>query len=148
MGEQSLNASPIDRFYRLDDVAEAALDAGEFDKAGEYAQELLEVAPEYKSNWNYWNAMHNGNLILGRVALRRGNLEIACDHLLRAGETRGSPQLNSFGPDMALARELLEYGRHEVVIRYFDLCARFWETGRDRLRSWRSDVEQGRVPEL
>jgi tetratricopeptide (TPR) repeat protein len=148
VGEQSLNVSPIDRFYRLDDVAEAALEAGEFDKAGGYAQELLNAATEYKSNWNYGNAMHNGNLILGRVAIRRGDLAKAGEYLLRAGETRGSPQLNSFGPDMALARELLENDQHDVVIRYFDLCARFWEAGRDRLRSWRSDVEQGRVPEF
>jgi tetratricopeptide (TPR) repeat protein len=148
MGEQSLNAPPIDRFYRLDDVAEAALEAGEFDKAGAFAQELLDAAPKYESNWNYGNAIHAGNLVLGRIALQAGDLQKAGEYLLKAGETRGSPQLDSFGPDMSLAKELLENGQRDVVAKYFDLCERFWEMGQDRLRSWRRDVEQGRVPEF
>jgi tetratricopeptide (TPR) repeat protein len=148
MGEESLNAPPVDRFYRLDDVAEAALEAGELDKAGAYAQELLDAAPKYESNWNYGNAIHDGNLVLGRIALQAGNVQKAGEFLLKAGETRGSPQLDSFGPDMRLAKELLENGQRDVVVKYFDLCGRFWEMGQDRLRSWRSDVEQGRVPEF
>jgi tetratricopeptide (TPR) repeat protein len=148
LGEQSLNASPIDRFYRLDDVAEAALEAGEFVKAERYAHELLADAPKYESNWDYGNAIHNGNLILGRLAVQNGNLEEACEYLLKAGETRGSPQLGSFGPNMDLARELLEHGQREVVIKYFESCERFWEMGQDRLRNWRVDVEQGRVPDF
>jgi tetratricopeptide (TPR) repeat protein len=148
MGEQSLNTSPIDRFYRLDDVAEVALEAAEFDKAGAYSQELLDTAPNYESNWNYGNAIHNGNLILGRIALQSPDLQRAGEYLLKAGETPGSPQLDSFGPDMSLAKELLETGQRSVVIKYFDLCARFWESGQDRLRRWRVDVEQGRVPDF
>ena len=148
MGEESLNAHPIDRFYRLKDVAKAALEAGELNKAGTLAQELLDVAPKYESNWNYGNAIHAGNVVLGRIALQAGNLQEAEKYLLKAGETRGSPQLDSFGPDMSLARELLEKGQRDVVVKYFDLCARFWEMGQDRLRSWRKDVEQGRVPEF
>lgn len=148
MGEQSLNAPPIDRFYRLVDVAEVALEACEFDKARAFAHELLEIAPRYESNWNYGNAIHAGNLVLGRLALQAGNLQKAGEYLLRAGETRGSPQLNSFGPDMRLAKELLENDQRDVVVKYLDLCSRFWEMGQDRLRSWRRDVEQGRVPEF
>lgn len=148
MGEQSLNTSPLDRFYRLDDVAEVALEAAEFDKAGAYSQELLDTAPNYESNWNYGNAIHNGNVILGRIALQSRDLQRAGEYLLKAGETRGSPQLGSFGPNMNLVKELLEIGQRSVVIRYFDLCAGFWESGQDRLRRWRVDVEQGRVPDF
>jgi tetratricopeptide (TPR) repeat protein len=148
MGELSLNAPPNDRFYRLKDVAEAALEAGELDRAGKFAHELLDAAPEYESNWNYGNAIHAGNVVLGRIALQAGDLQEAGEYLLKAGETRGSPQLDSFGPDMSLAEELLQNGQRDVVVKYFDLCARFWEMGQDRLRSWRRDVEQGRVPEF
>jgi hypothetical protein len=108
----------------------------------------LASAPRYESNWNYGNAIHKGNLLLGRLALRVGDLVSASEYLLKAGETRGSPQLNSFGPNMTLAKELIENGQREAVIRYFDLCAKFWGTGQDRLRSWRWDVEQGRAPDF
>jgi tetratricopeptide (TPR) repeat protein len=147
-GEQSLDASPIDRFYRLGDVAEAAFEAAIYGKAEAYTRELLASAPRYESNWNYGNAVHKGNLLLGRLALRVGDLVSASEYLLKAGETRGSPQLNSFGPNMTLAKELIENGQREAVIRYFDLCAKFWGTGQDRLRSWRWEVEQGRTPDF
>lgn len=148
MGEQSLNASAVDRFYRLGAVAKTALEAMEVDKAGTYAQQLLNVAPNYESNWNYGNAIHNANVILGRIALRVGDLQKAGEHLIFAGKTPGSPQLNSFGPDMILAKELLEHGQRDVVLQYFNLCMNFWEMGRDQLRSWIENVEQGRVPEF
>jgi len=38
--------------------------------------------------------------------LKEGKVEDAKHYLLEAGKTPGSPQLNSFGPDMSLAEEL------------------------------------------
>ncbi len=126
-------------------AAKAAFEAGDLDGARSYALELLE-APD-KSSWNYGNAVHQGNLILGRLALKAGDVEQAKLHLTEAGKTTGSPQLNSFGPNMMLAKELLERDERQVVLDYFTLCGEFWPR-HDRLEAWATDVEAGRIPDF
>ena len=68
--------------------------------------------------------------------------------LIAAGRTPGSPQLNSFGPDMTLASELLELGESEVVLGYFSLCSEFSRMDRGRLETWTALVEGGATPDL
>ena len=97
---------------------------------------------------NFANLLHNTHVLLGRVALRDDNLELAKHHLLEAGKTPGSPVLNSYGPDMILARELLEKGEKETVLQYFELCRKFWKTGRERLDLWVKAVEEGKTPDF
>lgn len=146
--ERSL-ASTVDereRSYKLKYLAKAAFEAGDMKKARAYATELLNKA--IQNNWNYGNAVHHGNLILGRLALKSGDLEKAKEHLIEAGKTPGSPQLNSFGPNMTLAKELLEKGEREIVIEYFQLCAKFWKMRRDRLEKWTSIVKEGGIPDF
>jgi Flp pilus assembly protein TadD len=144
--EDALKAmkAEIERSALLQYVAVVALDAGELKKAEAYATEMLTKASSHKSDWNYGNAVHHGNLILGRLALGSGDLAKAKKHLIEAGKTPGSPQLNSFGPNMTLAKELLKKGEKEIVLEYFQLCSKFWK--RDRLKQWTDEVEKGRVP--
>lgn len=143
-----LEAAPNDqkRFYALREAAKSAFDAGELEIAREYAGELLEMAPSYERDWNYGNAIHDGNMVLGRYFLHQGESERAGDLLLEAGRTTGSPQLNSFGPNMSLARDLLEDGESEVVLEYFELCRNFWSSGERSLDRWSRQVEKGNMP--
>jgi len=134
------------RYYMLADVAEMALLAGDPEKAKKYSTELLNAAVEATPDWNYGNAVHHGNLILGRVALSEGDIDAAERYLLKAGKTPGSPQLNSFGPNMMLARTLLEAGRKEAVIEYLRLCGKFWKKG--ILEDWIEVIEEGGMPEF
>ncbi|MBA7673155.1 hypothetical protein ES703_81343 [subsurface metagenome] len=140
----------INRFYMLDKLAKAAFESGDVKKARAYATELLNKAAQYRNKWNYGNAIHHGNLILGRLALKSGDLEKAKEYLIKAGKTPGSPQLNSFGPNMTLAKELLEKGEKEVVIKYFQLCANFWKRKRhrERLKNWTSIVKKDGIPDF
>ena len=46
---------------------------------------------------------------------------LANAYLLAVGRTPGSPQLNSFGPNMALAAELLQKEVRDTVLQYFEL---------------------------
>ena len=134
--------------HALHGLATTAFDAGEVAKAKGYATSLLEsVKPEAES-WNYGNALFDAHTILGRVALEGGDAASAAEHLLEAGKTPGSPQLNSFGPNMILAQSLLEKGERDVVLRYFDLCGKFWVLGKDRLDRWSGDVKAGRKPDF
>ena len=127
-------------------LPEAAFEAGEIAKAAAYATQLLNEAATYRTSWNYGNAIHQGNLVLGRIAVREGRLADAVKFLHASGETPGSPQLNSFGPNMTLARDLLEQGRTQAVLDYFALCRVFWKMDAGRLDAWTEDVHQGRVP--
>jgi tetratricopeptide (TPR) repeat protein len=145
--EQALAATTDEsqRFYLLGDVAKAAVAAGDPAKAKQYATELLTLADRIQ-DWNTGNAIHHGHLVLGRVAVMEGNLELAGQHLLKAGETKGSPQLNSFGPNMTLAKDLLERGQKDPVLAYLDLCSKFWKDR--RLGKWKQQVQAGQMPDF
>jgi hypothetical protein len=68
--------------------------------------------------------------------------------LIAAGKTPGSPQLNSFGPNMALAKDLLEKSETEIVFEYFELCSKFWKDRRGQLEQWTKEIKNGHVPDF
>lgn len=129
----------------LTELAKTAFRAGQLEKSREYAESMLGVD---QLDWNEGNRIHYGNLTLGRIALLEDDINEAKARLIAAGETPGSPQLNSFGPDMTLAKELLQRGESEVVLRYFSLCSEFWELGQEELQAWTAEVEEGGVPDF
>ena len=137
-----------DIFYLLCNLAKISFNAGEMKKADQYARQLLKEADTRKNDWNYGNAIHDGNMVLGRIALKSGDIEKAKYYLIEAGKTPGSPQLNSFGPNMTLAKELLEKGEKEIVRKYFKLCENFWEMDMGRLKEWTSIVKKGEIPDF
>ena len=70
---------PYSRWVRLGDAAMASLEKGNIEEAEKYAKELLLRAEAHRDDWNYGNAIHKGNIVLGRIALRNSN------HWRRAG---------------------------------------------------------------
>jgi hypothetical protein len=134
------------RLLGLRSKASAALRRGKRDLAAKLARELLSLAERYRTDWYYGNAVHHGHLILGHVALASHDFSSAGLELLAAGRTPGSPQLNSFGPNMELALDLLRAGDRETVLEYFALCRRFWQLGQQKLDWWASEVAAEREP--
>lgn len=144
----ALTTTDTGKFYLLDDLATTAFDAGDTNKAAGYAQQALNAAATFgEKDWNTGNAIHHGNLILGRIAFQAGNIELAKHYLLEAGKTPGSPQLDSFGPNMALARDLLAKGEKDTVLQYFALCAKFWKS-QSELDAWTDAVKHGITPDF
>jgi len=134
-------------FCKLPDLAKRALNAGETDKARTYAKQLLQMPPE-DPNWCYGDAVYYGNFVLGRIAVQEGNLAQAGQYLLAAGATPGSPTLDSFGPNVTLAKELLEKGQSDVVLQYLALCKNFWKMDRGKLDEWSATIRSGGVPDF
>ncbi len=153
------------RWYNLADLAWKAFYSGDYPVAAAYSREFLRLAQERRKEWNTGNAIHHGNQILGLVALHEGDINEAKTRLIQAGNTPGSPQLNSFGPKMILARELLKLGERDVVVKYLDLVGKFWieknlpprldhpvfiaEEAQKAalLRLWKSQARKGIVPD-
>jgi tetratricopeptide (TPR) repeat protein len=136
------------RYHALADVAEAARLAGADETAREYANELLRRAQEHPQDLNYGNAVHEGHRILGHLELKAGDVEAAKRHLLEAGATPGSPSLDSFGPELSLARDLLAKGERSAVIDYLRQISRFWKGAEEGLEEWIILIQAGKTPEL
>jgi len=134
------------RFYALNDAAKDSFSIGKVSDSENYAKELLALAPRYRKDWNYGNAIQDGNLVLGRIAVQVGRLDDAKKYLREAGNSPGSPQMNSFGPNMSLAKDLLEKGQQEAVLEYFEQCRRFWKMHDGSLDQWGKEVRSGKVP--
>jgi len=147
--EKAMPQDERGRFYKLGETGVAAIAAGEYDKAERYGQELLSDAPDFHKDWNYGNAIFDGNMVLGLVALKRDdNVAQADSDLLGSATTPGSPQLGSFGPNMLLAQALLARGEESTVVAFLEACRSFWrmDQGQDKLEAWIHTIEQGDTP--
>jgi hypothetical protein len=145
------NPTEQERCYQLTDVVKGAArtcDGNRLANAEGPAREVLGLQPGFRHDVLYGNAIHYANLVLGRIALRQGTTEDARRYLLRAGGTSGSPNLDDYGPDMTLARELLEHKEIVTVLRYFSLCSRFWKNEQRNcvLADWTAAVKGGQIP--
>lgn len=131
-------------------AAHAALAADDADLAQRHAEKLIASARTGPKSAGRPDglAIHDGNVVLGRIALARGDRAAAIDHLARAGETPGAPSLKSFGPELALANELLKAGERAAVLAYLTEVGRFWKMDRGLLAHWRSRIEAGETPEI
>ncbi len=85
-------------------------------------------------------------MVLGLLALDQDDLPSAREHLLESARTKGSPQLNSFGPNMRLALALLEKGEKDAVLSYLELCGKFWNS--PYLKTWGEQIQRGETPEF
>lgn len=135
------------RFYWLPDLARTAFAAGNFRKAKKYATDCISEAALFK-DWAHGNGIHHGHAVLGRVAFAQGDFALAAKHLLDAGRTPGSPQLDSFGPSFELAEELLLAGDSRSVLDYLELCRRFWSYRAKAIDAWQKQIRVGKRPDF
>jgi len=140
--------TPQERFYALNDAAKESFVVGNTEDGKKYAQELMTLLPKFPSDWNYGNAVQDANLVLGRIAVKEGHVDEAKQYLIAAGNSPGSPQMNSFGPNVSLAKDLLEKGERDVVIQYLELCRKFWKMHDGRLDQWIQEIKGGKTPDF
>jgi len=145
--EMMAGKDAISRGPMLARMTRAAYDAGNMVKAERYANEALEAA-RHGVFWWTGDAIHQGNIVLGRLAFGRGDVEAAKKYLLLAGKTPGSAQLASAGPNMSLAKDLLDRGETQTVLEYLDECSGFWTGNRGKLAEWTALVRAGLKPDF
>lgn len=139
---------PYLRMLGIRQSAERDLRKRRLARAEAKATELLTLGRQFDGDWDSGNAIHHGHLLLGRVAMARGDYDRAETELIAAGRTPGSPQLDSFGPNCQLAAELLEIGRAEPVVEFLRLCDRFWDRESSRSAEWIDEIRRGSVPDF
>jgi hypothetical protein len=145
MDKLAAASSPEARFYALGEAAKQNFAAGKVEDARKYAQELMELLPNFQQDREYGNAAHDANLTLGRIAVREGRLDEARRLLVESVRTPGARTMD-YGPNMSLAKDLLEKGEQQAVLDYFALCRKFWNNG--RLDDWSQQVREGKVPDF
>jgi hypothetical protein len=133
------------RMVRID-MMRIALEFDEGKRAQELAIELLTEAPKETAPGFRSDLLHDIHTTLGRAALLRDDVEEAKHQLIAAAAVDGSPVLKSFGPNMALAKELLDKGERDTVLNYLSACAAFWKD--PRLQQWIASVSDGRTPDF
>lgn len=141
-------APPERRHRQLPELGKAALAAGDLEAARRYADEMLQVAADSPDASYRDDLVHYGHLVLGRLAVRDGDLDQAKENLLAAARVAGSFQLRSFGPNMTLAEELLRAGERDAVLEYLQLVGEFWSSGAERLETWRVAIESEEIPDF
>jgi hypothetical protein len=138
----------LKRFYSLDDLIKSAYEANDLSLANSLANEYLRLASTYRCNWNYGNAIHDANRYLGLISLKDGDQAAAVDYLLKSGKSTGSPQLNSFGPDLDLADALLQAGHAEPVKVYLGDIKKFWKMENGQVDERLAGIDKGERPPL
>jgi hypothetical protein len=137
-----------EQFLILPIICKTAIMVDKVGAAKKYANVLLNMSKEYSESWNYGNAIHDGNTVLGMVALRENNINDAKLHLLNAANTKPSPQLKSFGPSLMLADALIERNEIDAVKKYFSMMKKIWQNDDGQLDSWISTLDKGGHPYL
>ncbi len=110
------------------------------------AREYLQAAELHRNSPNYGNAVHQANTVLGLLELENGNLPQAEEHLVASALIPSSPQLAGMGPNMMLAKRLLEHGRISPVLDYLTYCGKLWKLSFGRLWKWKFEIRRGRTP--
>lgn len=134
----------------MKDAAHVEIAANERKSVQAQAQEALKLAEKFKTSFNYGNAIHHANIALGRVDLANNNIKGAAEYLKRAGNSPGSPQLDAFGPNMMLAKELLAKGQKPAVLSYLDQAQKMWKSpdAAATIAEWKKFINAGKMPKF
>ena len=135
------------RLYWLGRAAKDSFFIGKTDEAQQYADELFILAPQFTESSYYGVAVQDANVVRGRLALLQGHTEEAKECLINSLQCPAFTML-TFGPNMSLAKDLLENGETDVVLDYFELCRKFWKMENGRLDKWSREVRAGRIPDF
>ena len=144
--EANIQGAPTSRSGLVPHMGMLAFKVGDYTKAELYAQEALSYSTQQGPHQAA--QVFYGNEILGLVAVHAGNLALAEQYLLQSGRLKGSTRFAEFGPNMLLAKAVLDRGRRDVVLQFIDLCKEFWPAGSNTLLQWTGAIRAGATPDF
>lgn len=137
-----------ERFSILPVMSTTAICAKKYHSAKKYAEDLLKLSEKFPNSWNYGNAIHDANIVFGMISLSEGKVDEAKNFLIKAGQSPGSPQIKNFGPNLMLAKALLEAKEEKIVVEYFQLIKVIWTNNEGHLDRWTYTIKQGGMPDF
>ena len=87
------------------------------------ARHLLDLAARNRNDAQYGDAVFEANMLLGKIALRRGDKKAAGRNLLAAADTPGSERIRRGEFEMNLPRALVDWGERRTVAEFFERMA-------------------------
>ena len=157
--------SPRSGLWNLTDAAKLALEANELQKAYDYATKALAIAEDWDRvsrspdpatdrvvrGFRTGHTIFYANMVLGRLAILKGDIRSAEQYLLASGKTPGDAVLCSYGPNLSLARELLKHGdkqSRDVVLQFLDDISVFWNMQPSPIPKWSAEIRSGGMPDF
>jgi hypothetical protein len=152
---QHFNDIAVDPGYRtllLPVLASLAFEVKDDKAAKTYATQALDVAAQRSDMIQGIavgpQAIHDANDVLGRIALRDGNVQQAEEYLLKAAATPGGGIMSTLGPRMLLAQALLDRGERDVVLEYLEKIKTSWKSGAIQLDYWIAAIRKDKSERL
>jgi len=130
--------------FLLNDIAEAALEAGDTTKARDRATEVL--AAESSGTTSYFR--QKAEIVLARVALASGDRAAMRDYMKKACQDAADPAVRVAMPSFELIGEMLSAGDKDDALEYLKLCETAWPESVGKIRDMASLVKQGRTPSI
>jgi hypothetical protein len=118
-------------------------------QATKYAEETLELAPQFREDPHYGTAIYTANMTLSALALRDGDSRKALDHLRRASHAPASEALkysDGMVSGWRVIRDLLAQGERQAVIDFLDRMAQTNRAERIDLREAAAALRRGETP--
>lgn len=141
--------TPRARWGELGNAAKESFEQGKYDDARKYALELRQRTPAYTDDFYYCDAIQRYNLVLGRLAVRDGDLQAAEKYLMASARMPDVDYRSYFGPNVSLANDLLSLGHREVVVRYLKATKKFWVSSTpDQVDIWVKEIKSGKYPDF
>jgi hypothetical protein len=119
----------------------------QMEKSPEKAQEVLALAAQNREGPLYGPAIYHGNIVLGKLALRRGDKSAATRYLLAAAEAPSIKEYFGHPFEMNLPRALVDWGQRSAVADFLDRMAEKTETPQ-QLHDWAKQIRHGINPDL
>lgn len=91
-------------------------------------------------------SIHDANIVLGMIEIDKKNIDSAKKFLLNSINSEKSVLLEIYGPNMMLAKALLEAGEKVVVINYLESLKEIWIDNDGRINSWIAAIKGGGMP--
>ncbi len=158
--ERAIRALPPGEQGRHADVVrnDAANAPTNWQHAGQYAQEALDLAPKARNHPDYGTAVFDANMVLGMAAIKSGDTKAAAAYLLKAadapatdalrypiGNARPWPTIWQFPNTLAAA--LLQAGERDAVVAFLEKYARITVSGRGRTLVDIAAIRSGKLPD-
>jgi beta-lactamase regulating signal transducer with metallopeptidase domain len=148
-GEKGLSAD-----VARNDAADAKTN---WQHAGKYAQEALDIAPQARNHPDYGTAFFNANMVLGMAAIQNGDAKTAGAYLLKAADAPATDALKYPIPNArpwtmnwhfpaTLASALLQAGERDTVLAFLEKYARITVSDRGRTLADIALIRSGKLP--